>query len=79
VLDPGEAPEVKCVTKWDDLFQKVRRMEMTDMNSNKYPAHEQLRGVSKIPTVIYYDQQGVVRCWCGGARRQSLGDGKKEG
>ncbi|KJA20618.1 hypothetical protein HYPSUDRAFT_166744 [Hypholoma sublateritium FD-334 SS-4] len=41
VLDPGQVPEIKGVTR--------------------FPAHEQIGGASKIPTVIYYDQDGKVR------------------
>ncbi|KAH6918429.1 hypothetical protein BKA70DRAFT_1087615 [Coprinopsis sp. MPI-PUGE-AT-0042] len=38
ILDPGQPPEIKGVTR--------------------YPAHEQVSGASKIPTVIYYDRAG---------------------
>ncbi|KAG2020014.1 hypothetical protein CC2G_005403 [Coprinopsis cinerea AmutBmut pab1-1] len=38
ILDPGQVPEIKGVTR--------------------FPAHEQVSGASKIPTVIYYDRAG---------------------
>ncbi|KAF9478436.1 hypothetical protein BDN70DRAFT_933388 [Pholiota conissans] len=41
VLDPGQVPEIKGVTR--------------------FPAHEQINGASKIPTVIYYDRSGNVK------------------
>ncbi|KAF5315547.1 hypothetical protein D9611_004835 [Ephemerocybe angulata] len=40
ILDPGQPPEIKGVTK--------------------FPAHEQISGASKIPTIIYYDRAGNV-------------------
>ncbi|RXW25697.1 hypothetical protein EST38_g165 [Candolleomyces aberdarensis] len=40
ILDPGQVPEIKGVTR--------------------FPAHEQISGASKIPTVIYYDKAGKV-------------------
>ncbi|KAH6897540.1 hypothetical protein BKA70DRAFT_751100 [Coprinopsis sp. MPI-PUGE-AT-0042] len=40
ILDPGQVPEIKGVTR--------------------FPAHEQISGASKIPTVIYYDKGGNV-------------------
>lgn len=41
ILNPGEVPEVKGVTR--------------------FPAQERVGGASKIPTIIYYDQEGKVR------------------
>lgn len=41
VLDPGQVPMIKGVTR--------------------YPAQEQITGMSKIPSVLYYDQEGKVR------------------
>ncbi|KAG6918266.1 hypothetical protein DXG01_015640 [Tephrocybe rancida] len=41
ILDPGQIPEIKGVTR--------------------FPAQEQVGGDSKIPTIIYYDDQGNVR------------------
>lgn len=38
ILDPGQSPEIKGVTR--------------------FPAHEQVSGASKIPTIIYYDRGG---------------------
>ncbi|TEB37894.1 hypothetical protein FA13DRAFT_1725514 [Coprinellus micaceus] len=40
ILDPGQVPEIKGVTR--------------------FPAHEQISGASKIPTVIYYNKDGDV-------------------
>ncbi|KAF9480734.1 hypothetical protein BDN70DRAFT_893887 [Pholiota conissans] len=41
ILDPGQVPEIKGVTR--------------------FPAHEQVNGASKIPTIIYYDRSGKVQ------------------
>ncbi|KAF9478438.1 hypothetical protein BDN70DRAFT_994212 [Pholiota conissans] len=41
ILDPGQVPEIKGVTR--------------------FPAHEQINGASKIPTIIYYDRSGNVK------------------
>lgn len=34
---------------------------MTDFAFERFPAHELNSGASKIPTIIYYDQEGQVR------------------
>ncbi|KAF8805122.1 hypothetical protein BYT27DRAFT_7258239 [Phlegmacium glaucopus] len=51
VLDPGQVPEIKAVTR--------------------FPAHEHING-SKIPTVIYYDQNGTVRAVGAEAMKESI-------
>ncbi|TFK18829.1 hypothetical protein FA15DRAFT_241935 [Coprinopsis marcescibilis] len=54
ILDPGQVPEIKGVTK--------------------FPAQEHNSGASKIPTVMYYDQRGIVRA----AGAETLRDGIEE-
>ncbi|TFK21094.1 hypothetical protein FA15DRAFT_646069 [Coprinopsis marcescibilis] len=54
ILDPGQVPEVKGVTK--------------------FPAQEHISGASKIPTVMYYDKDGVVRA----AGAETLKDGMQD-
>ncbi|TFK21092.1 hypothetical protein FA15DRAFT_672873 [Coprinopsis marcescibilis] len=52
VLDPGQVPEIKGVTR--------------------FPAHEQISGASKIPTVIYYDKGGNMCATGAEAMREGI-------
>ncbi|KAG5644294.1 hypothetical protein DXG03_008712 [Asterophora parasitica] len=54
ILDPGQIPEIKGVTR--------------------FPAQEQVGGDSKIPTIIYYDQNGAVRAVGAEALKEGLDD-----
>jgi len=54
ILDPGQVPEIKGVTR--------------------FPAQEQVGGDSKIPTIIYYDQDGVVQAVGAEALKEGLED-----
>ena len=38
----------------------------------RFPAHEHISGASKIPTVIYYDQDGKVRAVGAEAMKQGI-------
>ncbi|TFK21935.1 hypothetical protein FA15DRAFT_597024 [Coprinopsis marcescibilis] len=58
VLDPGEVPSIKGVTR--------------------FPAHEQVSGASKIPTIIYYDQEGKVRAVGAESLREGITDQAEE-
>ncbi|KAF6763915.1 hypothetical protein DFP72DRAFT_800828 [Ephemerocybe angulata] len=60
ILDPGETPEIKGVTR--------------------FPAHEQVNSGSKIPTVIYYDQNAKVQAVGAEAmQKEKVDQAKKEG
>ncbi|KAG2006022.1 hypothetical protein CC2G_002380 [Coprinopsis cinerea AmutBmut pab1-1] len=52
ILDPGQFPEIKGVTK--------------------FPAQDHISGASKIPTLIYYDQQGRVKAVGAEAKRDGI-------
>jgi hypothetical protein len=58
ILDPGQPPEIKGVTK----YVRVLPVAATVLNvlHARFPAHEQISGASKIPTIIYYDKAGNV-------------------
>ncbi|EDR07658.1 uncharacterized protein LACBIDRAFT_298009 [Laccaria bicolor S238N-H82] len=56
ILDPGQVPEVKGVTRYLNQFS-IR----IDLKASRFPAQEHSSGSSKIPTVVYYDKQGSVR------------------
>lgn len=59
VLDPGQVPEIKGVTR------SVHANKVSSLPRNwfplRYPGNELISGASKIPTIIYYDQEGEVR------------------
>lgn len=38
----------------------------------RYPAHEQISGASKIPTIIYYDRRGTARAIGAEAMREGI-------
>ncbi|RXW11497.1 hypothetical protein EST38_g14358 [Candolleomyces aberdarensis] len=58
VLDPGQVPQIKGVTR--------------------FPAHEQISGASRIPTVIYYDKAGKVRAVGAEAMREGIDETAEE-
>ncbi|RXW25679.1 hypothetical protein EST38_g186 [Candolleomyces aberdarensis] len=41
---------------------------------NRFPGHEQIRGESKIPTVVYYDSSGKVRAIGAEAMREGISE-----
>ncbi|KAF8802608.1 hypothetical protein BYT27DRAFT_7196548 [Phlegmacium glaucopus] len=59
ILDPGEVPEIRGVTR--------------------FPAQEQVGGDSKIPTVLYYDQEGNVCAVGAEAAREGIEDHAEDG
>lgn len=62
ILNPGQVPEAKGVTKW--VFIYILRTNMpfiNDSNHERFPSQEHVHGSSKIPSVIYYDQKGEIR------------------
>ena len=56
ILDPGQVPEVKGVTRY--FIQFTIRMNLKAL---RFPAQEHSSGSSKIPTIVYYDKQGTIR------------------
>ena len=59
VLDPGQVPEIKSVTQCARHCTAHARI-MTHQSVLRFPAHDQISGASKIPTVMYYDKAGNV-------------------
>ncbi|KAF8901884.1 hypothetical protein CPB84DRAFT_1776920 [Gymnopilus junonius] len=45
----------------------------------RFPAHEQISGASKIPTIIYYDRQGKVRAVGAEATREGIYEAAEDG
>ncbi|KDR69814.1 hypothetical protein GALMADRAFT_255630 [Galerina marginata CBS 339.88] len=45
----------------------------------RFPAHEHISGASKIPTIIYYDQQGKVRAVGAEATREGIYEAAEDG
>lgn len=56
ILDPGQVPEVKGVTRYFIQFP-IR----INLKAPRFPAQEHSSGSSKIPTIVYYDKQGAIR------------------
>jgi hypothetical protein len=62
VLDPGQVPQIKGVTRSAVIISLLRYShQLLILWCTRFPAHEHISGASKIPTVIYYDQSGKVR------------------
>jgi hypothetical protein len=59
VLDPGQVPEIKGVTRSAVFSSSAFRCCRS--YGCRFPAHEHNSGAPKIPTVIYYDLSGKVR------------------
>jgi hypothetical protein len=59
ILDPGQPPEIKGVTKYV-LRVSLVGDAVLNVPYARFPAHEQISGASKIPTIIYYDKAGNV-------------------
>lgn len=45
----------------------------------RFPAHEQISGASKIPTIIYYDLEGKVRAVGAEATREGIYEAAEDG
>ena len=59
VLDPGQVPEIKGVTR-SAVFSSLLYHQLLSYGC-RFPAQEHISGASKIPTVIYYDRSGRVK------------------
>jgi molecular chaperone DnaK (HSP70) len=57
ILDPGEVPEIKGVTRYDFVYPSTKSSSF----SSRFPAQENVGGDSKIPSILYYDQDGELR------------------
>ena len=59
VLDPGQVPEIKGVTRSLAIYFGI--VIRSSYFGCRFPAQEHVSGGFKIPTVIYYDLSGKVR------------------
>ncbi|KIM86827.1 hypothetical protein PILCRDRAFT_4705 [Piloderma croceum F 1598] len=57
ILDPGEVPEIKGVTRHDFVSPSSEPCSF----SFRFPAQENVGGDSKIPSILYYDLDGELR------------------
>jgi hypothetical protein len=60
ILDPGVVPTIHGVNRWVDSAA-CRIYHAHSSHVYRYPAQEKVGGDAKIPSIIYYDQQGIVR------------------
>jgi hypothetical protein len=61
VLDPGQVPEIKGVTRSVNGAQRMYIRGLLTKRAARFPAHEHISGASKIPSIIYYDRNGKVQ------------------
>jgi hypothetical protein len=61
ILDPGHVPEIKGVTRYvyRETWPPLTLVEKSVIP--RFPAQTHVGGSSKIPSIIYYDQDGAVR------------------
>ena len=71
MLDPGQVPETKGVTRSAAFSSSISTFGIVIIGC-RFPAHEHISGASKIPTVIYYDQSGKVRAVGAEAMKESV-------
>ena len=66
--------------KLEESLGKCLRLSLpTEMNDlHRFPAQEQVGGDCKIPSLLYYDQYGVVRAAGAEALREGLAAQKEE-
>lgn len=74
ILDPGESPEIKSVTR----YVVFRGALLLFLNCLRFPAQEQVGGDSKIPTIIYYDENGEVKAVGAEAMGENLEESVQE-
>ena len=70
LLDPGETPEIKGITRWGTWSRSLDLWLNKD--DGRFPANEHISGASKIPTIIYYDRDGKVRAVGAEAMREGI-------
>jgi molecular chaperone DnaK (HSP70) len=59
ILDPGTIPIIQGVNRWVSITRAQNERSL--MLCGSYPAQERVGGDAKIPSVLYYDQQGLMR------------------
>jgi molecular chaperone DnaK (HSP70) len=68
ILDPGEVPEIKGVTRHDFVYSSIEPCSF----SFRFPAQDHVGGDSKIPSILYYDQDGDLRAVGAEALQESV-------
>jgi molecular chaperone DnaK (HSP70) len=68
ILDPGEVPEIKGVTRHDIVYPSTEPSSF----SSRFPAQDHVGGDSKIPSILYYDQDGELRAVGAEALQESV-------
>jgi hypothetical protein len=61
ILDPGQVPEIQGVTRYRLYFSIRVDLLIIVLDCDRFPAQAKVGGDCKIPSIIYYDQQGNVR------------------
>jgi len=69
ILDPGEVPKTLGVNRWSTIRRFLTR---ADEERFRYPAQEHVGGDCKIPSIIYYDQQGSPRAFGAEALQEQI-------
>jgi len=60
ILDPNEVPKIQGVTRYVPIGRSDRCMYLSQLNA-RFPAQAKTGGDCKIPSILYYDQEGSVR------------------
>ncbi len=58
VLDPGTIPEIKGVTRYWNTFHYWAAYTHF---SHRFPSQEHVGSDAKIPTIMYYNNEGTVK------------------
>ncbi|TFK33569.1 hypothetical protein BDQ12DRAFT_738725 [Crucibulum laeve] len=78
ILDPGQVPEIKGVTRQVKSCHRSLEILLTGVLPLRFPAQENVGGDSKIPTIIYYDQNGTMKAAGAEAIAEGIEDSAEE-
>ena len=56
ILEPGQVPEILGITR-----QALRFLHLSIFTCHRFPAQELLGGDARVPSLLYYDQDGNLR------------------
>ena len=68
ILNPGDLPVICSITQWVVILLQSSLCSF----SGKFPATDHVGGESKIPSIVYYDQEGIPRAFSGKALQESI-------
>ena len=68
VLDPGGEPKIQTVTRYACAHTVLLRVEIEESCATRFPG--QASGDFKIPSLVWYSQDGLVRA-CGAEARDT--------